>query len=446
MNWNQGQQKAINGILEWLNTPNESLDFNDYFAVLSGSAGTGKTTVVKEILSQYRKEVLLAAPTHKAKKVLSLSANRPATTIHQILGLRPNVDLSNFDPNDPAFKQVDLTDLGLPRLIVVDECSMINESLLKMLQDRAYEFKTRLLFLGDSYQLNPVKELSISKTFLVKHRFTLTEIVRQADSNPNTTLISLAREAVDNHNAFHNALQVESNFSVTSGKLEGYNITNSKDTFFTEIITKFSDTEAKYDTNFMKVLCYTNQLAAKINRYVKDVVNPSVNLVAPGDILTGYSNISTKSSGILVENGADYIVIEVQEKNFSVNKKIYKGLDVKTDTTRFTILHPDSYPKFAEEVEFLYNRAKRERRWRPYFAFRDNFILMHDFYTEDQSLITKKDIDFGYAITVHKSQGSTYNNVAIAYSNLLTCRDEKERARLVYVAVSRTRHVNLLLI
>ena len=58
--------------------------------------------------------------------------------------------------------------------------------------------------------------------------------------------------------------------------------------------------------------------------------------------------------------------------------------------------------------------------------------------------LAKKNMDLGYAITVHKSQGSTYGNVYIDYENFSRCFDEPTRRSLTYVAVSRMRNINMI--
>lgn len=73
----------------------------------------------------------------------------------------------------------------------------------------------------------------------------------------------------------------------------------------------------------------------------------------------------------------------------------------------------------------LYINAKANRAWRPFYRFREQFIVLENFYNTDNSILTTKDIDFGYATTIHKAQGSTYNNVAVIYNNIKVCRVEK---------------------
>lgn len=53
--------------------------------------------------------------------------------------------------------------------------------------------------------------------------------------------------------------------------------------------------------------------------------------------------------------------------------------------------------------------------------------------------IRNKSIDYGYAITAHKSQSSSFDNVAIDIRNILTCKDPVEIRQMQYVALSRTR-------
>jgi ATP-dependent exoDNAse (exonuclease V) alpha subunit len=58
----------------------------------------------------------------------------------------------------------------------------------------------------------------------------------------------------------------------------------------------------------------------------------------------------------------------------------------------------------------------------------------------DNRVIRCKSIDYGYAISAHKSQGSSFDDVAVDINNILTCKDLIEVRQLEYVAISRTRH------
>ena len=86
---------------------------------------------------------------------------------------------------------------------------------------------------------------------------------------------------------------------------------------------------------------------------------------------------------------------------------------------------------------------KKEKRkaaviWRKYFDTINSFASMFDLYY-DNRVIKKKTFNYGYAISVHKSHGTTIDNVFVDISNINTVRDKNELQQLQYVALSRTR-------
>ena len=134
MQWTNGQQEALTLLSEW-----EKLDIyanpDDSIFTLSGAAGTGKTTVVQEIIKMFKTKyrIIVSAPTHKAKEVIGEITNLRAETIHSLLGLRPNIDLETFDPNNPTYQQLVEERISSADIHIIDECSMINKELFKML-------------------------------------------------------------------------------------------------------------------------------------------------------------------------------------------------------------------------------------------------------------------------------------------------------------------------
>ena len=311
----------------------------------------------------------------------------------------------------------------------------------------------------DAKQLPPVNE-TISKVFLLPNKIELQEIVRQKQGNPNQQLLIEARD-----DAANNLNQIPQRFTSPSfdinrnnseNKEQGFLVTGNQEEFYSKLIELYSDTEAKYNMNFIKTLAYTNSAVEKLNKFIKNRINPSNELVSEGDFLLGYTTcMAPNGSTILVQNSSDYFVFHLQittVKISTVSYKVYRAMINQSGRT-IDILHPDSYNDFKRILSSLYAKAITNRAWRPYYAYKDKFIIMQDFFHDTlkdrwgkPALIAKKCIDLGYAITVHKAQGSTYDNVAIIYNNFAYCRKEKERKQLTYVALSRTRLLNLVYI
>ena len=116
-------------------------------SVLTGGPGTGKTTCLKALiaaLESAHKKYALASPTGRAAKRLSQACDRPASTIHRLLGFSPG---EGFKQNADNPLDIDL--------LVVDEASMLDlvlaNNLLKALQPG-----THLLLVGDVDQLPSV--------------------------------------------------------------------------------------------------------------------------------------------------------------------------------------------------------------------------------------------------------------------------------------------------
>ena len=161
------------------------------------------------------------------------------------------------------------------------------------------------------------------------------------------------------------------------------------------------------------------------------------------------------AGNIIIQNSSDYYIRFLTTIDVKISMRVYKFYRVTVSKTGKTIdiLHPDSYLQFQEQIERLYDDAISRRAWRPFYKFKEQIAVMQPFYHSsardrfgNPQLLCKKDIDLGYAITVHKSQGSTYDNVAVIYNNFRFCRDMKERKKLTYVALSRTRLLNLIYI
>lgn len=143
------QEKALKKVHQWYKL-NIFTDINDAFFNLYGAAGTGKTTIVIEILKLLNGRVCVAAPTHKAKDVVSKMTGKIGLTIHSLLGLRPNMNLEHYNPNNPQYATMAEEKITDYDVIIIDECSMINRALTRELLKKAGQYKKRIIFVGET--------------------------------------------------------------------------------------------------------------------------------------------------------------------------------------------------------------------------------------------------------------------------------------------------------
>ena len=453
MKWTKDQAVALQEIDEWRLAPRMS---SNNFYTLEGAAGTGKTTIVLEIIKLFRgTKIAVAAPTHTAKEVIGEMTGLPALTVHNLLGLRPDLDLADYNPNNPLYSaqsKEKIQDFGI---VFIDEGSMVNKLLDKKIRDKAVQYSTMILYIGDSFQLPPVGE-KMSNIFMYPNKSILKEVVRQDHENPNQAILISARNDIE-----FGTNEIDELYAKPFENVNTYNehfreqgtiLTNDMDRFYDKLIELYSDSEARVNNRFIKTLAYTNSAVEKLNVYIKNRVNPSFDFIGEGDYLLGYKTVMVGSKTVTVQNGSTYYVQHLQIGEIVVNMRLYKCYKVLTSKNDvINILHPDSYAQFHATLQELYDKGEDYRQWRLFYKFKEQLVVLTSFFHDHRTYnngkpkkLCGKDIDLGYAQTVHKSQGSTYDNVAIVYDNFNICREEDDRKRLVYVAQSRARYLNLI--
>lgn len=474
MNWTNSQLDAKDTLQIWLNS--DIVLQSDHFRCLEGPAGSGKSTVVQAIIEHIPKSKILgAAPTHTAKDILIEFSRLNAVTVHQLLGLKPDIMLEYYNPANPIYAQLnpDYFEKSNLEYIIIDEASMLNTAIVTMIKERALDTGKKVLFIGDRIQLPPINE-ALSTVFTTVEVINLTEIVRQSDSNPVNEMISLAREdAQNNTNNFDEyitriaiedpCILVTTEEGIEEGFIVSRNNDLIKNTLRDKLYSLFSATQALHDYKYVKIVAYTNAKAKAYNKLIKSVINTSELPISENDWLLGYSPFKIKQKvltqnglyykciharlGFVMYNGINYkVIITTLRYKVTLENSIVKEIDFT-----LKVLHPDSYPEFTPVLTEAWQNGNTYRRWKGYYALLENFALLDDFDINgtDQRgnfkkySMAKKNIDLGYAITVHKSQGCTFSNVYMDYENFGVCKDVSTRRRLNYVAVSRTRAINM---
>ncbi|ACA59902.1 SF1B family DNA helicase RecD2 [Candidatus Desulforudis audaxviator] len=152
-----------------------SLAVSNKILVITGGPGTGKTTIIRAIISIFQAlgaRVLLAAPTGRAAKRMQEASGHEARTIHRLL---------EFSPGKGGFQRNQDFPLDADA-VIVDEASMIDTLLMNSLV-RAVPLSAALILVGDTNQLPPVGPGNVLRDIIDSGRFgvvTLTEIFRQS--------------------------------------------------------------------------------------------------------------------------------------------------------------------------------------------------------------------------------------------------------------------------
>lgn len=433
---NDQQVAALEAMTIWLDTK------DDFFYTLSGFAGTGKTTITLELIKIFReknkwKRIAVSAPTHKAKKVIARATGEDSFTIQKLLGLRPNTDLENFNINNPQFDERAEKEISAFKLLIIDEASMLNESLFTLILKEAKNHRVKVLFMGDVCQLPPVKE-SISKIFTdIKTSAQLTHVERQKDSNPLMGVYDLIRSDISSAGDLF-----EHKTSVNEAG-EGIVFCNTQEAMEAEVLPLFCSEEYKRDSDYIKLITYSNASVQAWNKRIRAAIFPEAECpFIEGDVLLAYSTVTVETD-LLIENSADYKVKKVVQTTTNPDGievwKLTLRLVDENIKSEINIVRPEGLSRFLERHDKLLSIAKKLKgySWRNYYEFKHKHLLCEDIRGAEGQLLVKKDIDYAYALTTHRSQGSTFTNVAVSENNLDTNKNHEERNKLKYVAFSR---------
>ncbi|CAM6001131.1 unnamed protein product [Sphagnum balticum] len=466
---NQQQNEALDLASLWIQ------DRTQLFFTLEGRAGSGKSTIAKEIIKEFQQKnrwggVAVSAPTHKAKKVISNFTGMEGETIQALLGLMPNTELADFDINKPEFAMKKKPTIESYKLVVIDEGSMINSPLWDMLKTQARRFNTKMLILGDSQQLPPIKE-DKSMVFLdadIKYKYFLSKVERQSDGNPLMFLYDAIRDNMDSSadqfelvDKLSEVLKQDSRETT----IAGYRFFSNINKFGTEVVNAFRSEEFQLDSNHCKVLCWTNAqvefwnssirktLIADLSRdpMVTQEVMLHANVLMPNELLMAYK---TYNEGL--QNSGEYEVISMQydskkvwygdTKQYSTEIRGYRVAmrDVDQDTIMNTFIvdpEPDNVTTFAKVHNSYLFLAKTARKWPEYYNFKGQHLLMKNVYDNTRQLVVGKDLDYAYSQSIHKSQGSTFDQVFVDMQDVNKNKIIVERNKLKYVALSRPRYL-----
>lgn len=457
------QSKAYEELIKFIDAP---FDKTDYKRALIGPAGTGKTYLVKSLIlnsSMSYSLIGLAAPTHKACRVLGESIRIPGikvNTIQSDLGLRLNFDVEKFDLNNPPFDPKGKIKIKKYKLYIVDEASMINRELCTFLERTCVSNECKLLYIGDGSQLSPVNE-KYSSAFKGIKSYKLTQIVRQGDDNPISYLLELLRHDVE-HKSYEFLKYIQrfrSKFNEDYTK--GYQVCTPQE--FNELVyNNFNDEELTNNVDYAKVISYTNSSVSYWNKFIRNSIisDADKSIITKNDLIISYITIVNQFNECIIKNSEEYIIKDIV--NYVHPKYELKGFMIKFQaihggsitTPLFVLDHSDKFTvqKYVQISNSMIDTAKSARntikaqKWRDYFAFKESCLLLTNILEYDGKIAFSRDLDYGFALTSHRAQGSTFDTSLVDVNDIVFDRygqpytDAEEVNRRLYVAVSRCRN------
>ncbi len=371
------QQRAVNYILKWYNSESRSP-----FITLGGYAGTGKTTLmayVKKKIAEIRDDkinIAFCSYTGRAAQNLKNRLHQhQALSSHDTISTIHGLIYTPLENNQGVIINWEKKEEIDEDLIIVDEASMLDQQIWFDL----LSYRVPVIAVGDHGQLPPIKE---GFNLMQNPQLKLEHIHRQAQDNPIIEVSKLARETGNVPPKKYGDLVIkysadDMNFSEASKELlENYN----------------ADT---------LILCGYNITRNKINQFVRNSMGFEEPEPQPGDRVLCLRNNNKKG----IYNGMLGTIREIRHKGD------WYDSDILMDDTNKLYSGKIYGPQFGakEPINFTQNRIK----------------------ASDGDLF-----DFGYALTVHKAQGSQAKKV-ILFEERFSKMDDEQWRRWLYTGVTR---------
>lgn len=407
------QEQALEELSAFLGDPSREM------FILEGYAGTGKSTLCSALLaSEPRLNVAFCATTNKATKVLAAMADNTGAsphicTIHKLLKLVPEEVNGVFRCRQMAEPHLDNFDL-----IVVDECSMINADLWNHIQDIPCISKAKVLLMGDPAQLPPVGEVS-SPSFEVPYKSRLTQIFRQGAGHPLLAYSMKLRLAMEDE-----TLPIP--MPEPSEQVQCF---QELQDWLAAWKTSCESEASKWDVDRVRLLTWTNARVQRWNAWLTEQCFPDQ--PAPFDLSQPLVLTSPLLGGSWGQPRQVLMPTDEPLKLRRAEPFLWRELplwhldveDSEGNVERITYVAPEQKHQVEQELKL----------WR---QERSGGLPGASIQNWEQRCVA---IQPAHAITVHRSQGSTFQDVFLDMPSLLANPRRNECLQLIYVAVTRAR-------
>lgn len=430
---------------------------NDRSMVLTGYAGTGKSTLLNIYLNEMEKDnrdVICTAPTNEAVRVISMITGKQYDrTIYSLLGLA-YVEID--DQEGKVVKQRKST-ISKYDVIIIDEASMISKDLYECIVNEMKEDRRiKIIFVGDIAQLSPVGDDHESPVFQLQNKASLVQVQRVAQDNPIIEVVTNIRNNLSCPNDIY-----ERN-TLTSEAGEGIIFQDDKYKFMDDLLSKFTSEEYRNNPYHAKVLAFTNKTVNALNSVIRRKIYagqqlyeymPNEMLVVDKPVIDDMGNVVMSVGERMRIDNVEFIGTNHPDFKLEEDEKIedyipYFRMDVLVfginDNTKkqIKVIHDTFLPNYYSKLKKLGSKCRADEKknekmgyfkqrskaeiWAPYFKFKSQYAW----------------VKYVYASTVHKAQGSTYEYVYAVDRDFGILRwNHMERNRLKYVAFTRASKV-----
>ena len=361
-------------------------DFFDHpFSIITGGPGTGKTTVVKAIVTLFKmlyptSEIICSAPTGRASKRLSELTDCASKTIHSLLEW--DLETNTFGKNE---KEPVLADL-----LIIDEFSMVDNWLFYNLLLASKRIK-KICIIGDENQLPSVSPGCVLRELIESQLFPvirLNHIYRQKDGSDVIQLAHDIQTSIPNFDDYHDDIAF---FECSAEDIKNKIVFIVKDAL-----------DKNYSLSDIQVLSpiYSGPVGIDIlNKTLQETFNPKDTFKR--EIKTGYMTFREGDKILQLKNQPD--------------DDVYNG-DIGT------------------LVEIESSEENENGKTTLYVQFDETFVS----YTLDNI----SNITLAYCISIHKSQGSEY---PIVIMPIVNSHYHMLQRKLIYTGVTRARQSLILL-
>lgn len=443
------QSEVVNLLADFLLSP-----LQDGVFILRGFAGTGKTSLVSALvqtMKQIERECVLIAPTGRAAKVLSNYSDHPAYTIHKRIYRQKSIDKDSlFEIN---------FNMKANLLFICDEASMIaNDEYLsgglygtgRLLDDLVhfvYNGKgCRLIILGDTAQLPPVgqgespalQDEVLKGYGLDVMSYTLTQVVRQAESSGILWNATHLRELMD----------TEDIFSLPKIKFNGFaDVKNIPGNELIEELEQCYRNDGEDDTI---VVTRSNKRAVVYNNGIRNQVLWREELLSSGDRIMIAKNHYGEND-LFIANGEIVVINRVRNERelygfHFADVELYFPDDDDKEMECIVLLdtlQAEAPALTAEQQSILYNKVYED--YEEINTAKEGEIPVWKKATKAKRLKAMKtdkyynalQIKYAYAVTCHKAQGGQWKNVFIDQGYMTEDMLGPDYFRWLYTAITR---------